>query len=52
MQFLNSKPHFLENTPSRNVQIVMLQAITHNYHNHSDNTQNFRFKKLQKLIQK
>jgi len=25
----------------------MLQAITHNYHNHSDNAQNFRFKNLQ-----
>jgi len=24
----------------------MLQAITHNYHNHSDNTQNLKFKKL------
>jgi len=34
----------------------MLQAITHNYHNHSDKTQNFRFKNLQEtnteLIQK
>jgi len=27
----------------------MLQAITHNYHNHSDNTQNFRFKNLQEI---
>jgi len=38
MQFLNSKITLLENTPSRNVQTVMIQAIIHNYHNHSDNT--------------
>jgi len=27
----------------------MLQVITHKYHNHSDNTQNFRLKKLQEI---
>jgi len=50
MQFLNSKTTHLENIPSRNVQNVMLQTIIHNYHDHSDNTQNFSFKKLQKLV--
>jgi len=34
------------------MKIVMFQAIAHNYHNHSDNIQNFRFKKLQKLVKK
>ena len=28
----------------------MLQTTIHNYHDHSDNTQNFSFKKLQKLV--
>jgi len=30
----------------------MLQAITHNYHNHSDKRHNFIFKKPQKLVKK